>query len=112
MRFRFWQRNQGPVPPRGQNKAVIPLYLLRDSDPLPNKIPRSPAFLLGNQPNSINPNLPRQFWPAAGEPDPDSYPFIGIPLKFLASLSNKTRRPKWKNERPFLRQGPLDLRIF
>ena len=74
MRSRFCPGNQGPVPPRGQNKAVIPPHLLRDFDPLANKIPHSPASLFGNKRNSINPNLSRQFWPAAGEPDPDSDP--------------------------------------
>src|SRR5512147_3296795 len=106
MRPSLYPGNQGPVPPRGQNKAVISLYLLRDSDPLPNKIPHSPASLFGNQPISINPNLSRQFWPAPGEPDPDSYPTFlvgegriadwdpeprscrchGTALKFLSSL--------------------------
>jgi hypothetical protein len=89
MRLRFCPGNQGPVPPRGPNKAVIPPYLLRDFDPLPNKIPHSPASLFGNQPISINPNLSRLFRPAAGEPDPDS-----CPPSLLATAGLRLGMPK------------------
>src|SRR5512147_630531 len=74
MRLGFHLENQCPVPPRGQNKAVIPLYLLRDFGHLSNKTPRSPASLCGNRPILPNANPSRQFWPAAGKPDPDSCP--------------------------------------
>jgi hypothetical protein len=89
MRLPLYSGNQGPVPPRGQNKAVIPPYLLRDFNHLPNKIPHSPASLFGNQPISIKPNLSRQFWPAPGEPDPDSNPLSWLSWQDCGSVSQK-----------------------
>ncbi len=40
-------RNQGPVPPRGQNKAAISLLPLRGFFLCSEKVPHSPASLCG-----------------------------------------------------------------
>jgi hypothetical protein len=55
-------RESGPGSSSGPKQGTDPsLYLLRDSNPSPNKIPHSPASLCGMNGFFINPNLSRRF---------------------------------------------------